>query len=218
MNVNQLIAPIPTLKPEDTGDTALRIMEEHYLTELPLVADDNYLGLIQESDLLELENHNVTLAAGHFQNFKPAIIASAHPFEAIRLANEMNISVLPVVDNEQKYIGSVSKDTFLKYISENSGISEPGGIIVLEILPRNYTLPEIARICENEDVTIMNLQVHPNERGMLEVTIKVNRSSLDAVVSSFERHKYHVTEVFGEKKHDDDMSDKYNLLMNYINM
>jgi acetoin utilization protein AcuB len=218
MNINQLIAPVPILKPEDTGDTALRIMEEYHLTELPLVAEDNYLGLIQESDLMELENHNEMLGAGHFRNFKPAIIGSAHPFEAIRLANEMNISVLPVVDNDQKYVGSVTKDSFLKYVSENSGISEPGGIIVLEILPRNYTLPEIARICENEDITIMNLQVHANERGMLEVTLKVNRSSLDALVSSFERHKYHVTEVFGEKKHDDDMTEKYHLLMNYINM
>ena len=218
MNVTQLTVPIPTLKPEDTGDTALRIMEEHHLTELPLVAEENYLGLIQETDLLELDNHNDTLSASHYQNFKPAIIGSAHPYEGIRIANEMNISVLPVVDNEQKYIGAVTRDSFLKYISENSGISEPGGIIVLEILPRNYTLPEIARICENEDVTILNLQVHPNERGMLEVTIKVNRSSLDAVVSSFERHKYHVTEIFGEKKHDEDMSEKYNLLMNYINM
>ncbi len=126
MNVTQLTVPIPTLKPEDTGDTALRIMEEHHLTELPLVAEENYLGLIQETDLLELDNHNDTLSASHYQNFKPAIIGSAHPYEAIRIANEMNISVLPVVDNEQKYIGAVTRDSFLKYISENSGISSAG--------------------------------------------------------------------------------------------
>jgi hypothetical protein len=89
---------------------------------------------------------------------------------------------------------------------------------VLEIAPRNYTLVDIARICENEDVIIMNAMVHPNETGMLEITLKLNRSSLDAVVSSFERHSYHVLGVYGENNSDDDVTSKYNLLMNYINM
>ena len=161
MNVTQLTVPIPTLKPEDTGDTALRIMEEHHLTELPLVAEENYLGLIQETDLLELDNHNDTLSASHYQNFKPAIIGSAHPYEAIRIANEMNISVLPVVDNEQKYIGAVTRDSFLKYISENSGISEPGGIIVLEILPRISSSLALVRVKltkgSNKETTVIEI-------------------------------------------------------------
>ena len=106
----------------------------------------------------------------------------------------------------------------LKYITENSGISSPGGILVLEIAPRDYTLVAIARICENEDVMIMNTMVHTNDKGMLEVTLKLNRSSVEALVSSFERYNYHVKEYFGEENHDDDIAGKYNLLMNYINM
>ncbi len=126
--------------------------------------------------------------------------------------------MLPVTDEEHKYIGAVTRDDLLKYIAENSGIDNPGGILVLEIAPRNYTLYEIARICENEDVTILNLQVHTNEQGQLEITLKLNRTVLDAVVSSFERHNYHVKEVYGEDSNDEDIEGKYNLLMNYINM
>jgi acetoin utilization protein AcuB len=97
-------------------------------------------------------------------------------------------------------------------------LNNPGGIIVLEIAPRNYTLYEIARICENEDVIILNLQVHTNADSTLQVTLKLNRTALDAVVSSFERHNYHVTEVYGEEVRKEDIEEKYHLLMNYINM
>ena len=219
MNIEHLISPaVPILLPSDTGGHALDEMDKNNLTELPVVADDNYIALIQENDLLDWETPDAQLSTAGFLNYKPAIAASSHPFEALRILHQMNLDILPVVDHEQKYVGSVTKDTLLKYITENSGIDNPGGIIVLEITPRNYTLYEIARICENEDVIILNMQVHTNEVGMLEVTLKLNRTALSAVVSSFERHNYHVKEVYGEENKDEDIAGKYNLLMNYINM
>jgi len=60
--------------------------------------------------------------------------------------------------------------------------------------------------------------VHTSEHGLMEVTLKLNRSALEAVVSSFERHSYHVKEVFGEESNKEDITGKYNLLMNYLNM
>jgi acetoin utilization protein AcuB len=219
MSLEQLISPsVPTLMPGDTGNKALALMEENNITQLPIVSEDNYVALVQENDLLDWANPESILGEAAFLNYKPAILVSGHPFEALRITNQMNLSVLPVIDHEHKYIGSITKDSLLKYITENSGINVPGGIIVLEIAPRNYTLYEIARICENEDVTIMNVQVHANETGNMEITLKLNRTAIDAVVSSFERYNYTVKEVYGEESHDDDIAGKYNLLMNYINM
>jgi CBS domain-containing protein len=218
MNIDQLISPIPTLLPEDTGNKALEIMEENNLTELPVVTDDNYIALVNENDLLNWEKPGGALNTSDLLNYKPAVFAAGHPFEAMRLVHDMHLLLVPVVDSDNKYIGAVTRDSLLKYITENSGINTPGGIIVLEVNPRNYTLPEIARICENEDVVVLNLQVHGTEQGMLEITLKLNRSSLDAVVSSFERFNYRVKEVYGENNINDDIAGKYNLLMNYINM
>ena len=219
MILEQLIsAVVPTLIPADSGYRALAMMEESSFTQLPLIDGDQYMALIQESDVLDWKQPQCPLHDAAFIGYKPAILVSGHPFEAIRIAHQMNLSVLPVVDSGQKYLGSITKDTLLKYISEASGLATPGGIIVLEVLPRNYTLYEIARICENEDVTIMNTQVHPNESGVLEVTIKLNRTALEAVVSSFERHSYTVKQVYGAENSGEDIEGKYNLLMNYINM
>lgn len=219
MSIEQLISPaVPTLRPEDTGDHALALMEEHKLAQLPLVSDETYLGLITENELLDADNTDGSLSDPDHLNFKPAIHSLTHPFEALRIMNQMRLSVLPVIDTEQKYIGCITEGTLLKYVAENSGIENPGGIIVLEVAPRNYTMYEIARICENEDVAILNSQVHGNEQGMLEVTLKVNRTVLGAVAASFERHNYHVIGVYGEETNREDITGKYNLLMNYINM
>jgi CBS domain-containing protein len=219
MQVSRLISgTIPTLSPEDTGERALELMEENKLSHLPVVTDDNYIALVSEDDLLGWDTPEQAISKGELFYVKPAISTAGHPFEALRLMNQMNLSVLPLTDEDHKYAGAITRSDILKYVADYSGISNPGGILMLEIAPRNYTLFEIARICENEDMTILNLQLHTNEAGMIEVTLKLNRTILDPVVSSFERHGYHVKEVYGENIHADDIEDKYNLLMNYINM
>lgn len=220
MIIKQLISPIvPTLLPSDTGNRALLLMEENSLNQLPLVAEEKYMALVNENDVLDWEKPDSELSGAVFLNYRPSILTTGHPYDALRIAHQYNLSVVPVVDIENTYIGAITRDELLKYIAEKSGVDAPGGIIVLEIDPRNYSLYEIARICESEEVMVASTQLFTNNiTGKLELTIKTNRTSLDAVVSSLERHNFKVKEVYGEQSGKDDVMARYNLLMNYINM
>jgi acetoin utilization protein AcuB len=220
MQISQLISQeVPVLLPSDTGSRALVLMEETHLTQLPVVRDNEYLGLIQEQDLLDWDTAEPGLDAESFQRYKPAVLGSGHPFDAMRLASEQNLNIVPVIDGAQKYLGSITRDDLLKYITENSGLDNPGGIIVLQLEPRQYSLSEIARLCENEDVTVIASQLSTDrETGTIEVTLKTNRTNVEALVKSFERHEYIVKEVYGAQAGDEDVMDRYRLLMNYLNM
>lgn len=220
MVIKQLISPIvPTLVPTDTGNKALVLMEENNLTQLPLVAEEKYMALVNENDVLDWERPDEELSGAGFLNYRPSVLTSGHPYDALRIAHQHNLSIVPVVDNENTYIGAITRDELLKYIAEKSGLDVPGGIIVLEIAPHNYSLYEIARICESEEVTVTSTQLFTNNiTGKFELTIKTNRTNLEAVVSSMERHNYKVKEVYGEQSGKADVMTRYNLLMNYINM
>lgn len=215
----RLISPVvPTLLPSDTAARALEIMEDNRFTDLPVVLDDNYLGLVKETELLEWDNQEKHLGDVEMQAAKPAILVSAHPYEALRILNQLQLDILPVIDQEYKYKGAVSKDSLLQYIAETNGYDTPGGIIVLEIKPHNYSLYEVARLFENEDVIIIASQLNTLPDGTMELTLKTNRTALEAVISSLERHEYKVKEVFGDQKNMEDVMEKYQLLMNYLNM
>jgi CBS domain-containing protein len=220
MLIEQLISPIvPTLLPSDTGSKALFLMEEAHLTQLPIVKDEQYLGLIQEHDVLDWNTPERALDSAGFLNYKPAVSISGHPFDVLRLVSEQNLNVVPVVDSTSRYIGSITRDDLLKYIAENSGLDNPGGIIILELEPRQYSLSEIARLCESEDVTIIASALSTDkETGVIEVTLKTNRTNLEALVSSFQRHDYVVKDVFGAQSGAEEVMDRYKQLMNYINM
>lgn len=219
MIIEQLISPtVPQLTLEDTGNKALELMEENNTTQLPLVQNGKYVSLVMEDDLLDWDMPESPLGKGDFSEYKPAVFAQGHPFEALRVAHRQHLSILPVVDRENNYLGAITQDDLLKYITENSGVDNPGGIIVIEIMPRDYSLSEIARICENEEVNIISMQLHNGADGKLEITLKTNRSNLTALSNSFERHNIIVKEVYGEQLSYDDVKERYDSLMNYLNM
>ena len=194
-------------------------MEENNLTQIPLVAEDKYMALVQENDVLDWDTPESPLSKATFLTYRPAVFASGHPFEALRVAHQQNLSIVPVVDNENTYLGAITRDDLLKYLAENSGVDNPGGIIVIELDPRDYSLSEIARLCEGEDVIIISTQLATNKAtGKIEVTLKTNRTDLSGLSGTFERHNYTVKQVYGEQVNYEDMLDRYKLLMNYINM
>lgn len=220
MLIEQLISSeVPTLAPSDTGSRALFLMEETHLTQLPMVKDNEYVGLVQENDVLDWETPERALDSSGFAQYRPAVSIAAHPYDAMRIASEQNLNVVPVIGEGSRYVGSITRDDLLKFITENSGLDNPGGIIILELEPRQYSLSEIARICENEDVTIISSQLTNNrETGKIEVTLKTNRTNLEPLVSSFQRREYVVKDVFGAQAGEEDVMDRYRSLMHYINM
>lgn len=219
MIVRQLIdETITPLSPNDSGNHALMMMEQMSLKQLPMVADGKYLSLIKEEDLLEWATPEAPLSKGDFLHYKTVLVADSHPFEALRLAYNQALTTLPIIDQENHYLGVVTQQRLIEYCTLNSGINNPGGIIILEVAPRDYNLSEIVRICENEEVAIMTMYVHTIAEGRLEITLKTNRTNITALANAFERFGIQVNEVFTEQQDHDDMKERYNLLMNYINM
>ena len=220
MFVHQLISPdLPVLHLSDTGEQALALMQEIHVAHLALTDADEYKALIAEDDLLNWDTPEKPLSAAHFLNFRPVVFADAHPYEAVRRAVQQDISIIPVIDENNKYLGALTRGELLNFLGKNSGLEQPGGIIALEIKMANYSLSEIARICENNDVIVLNTQLQSNqEKDTIEVILKTNTKELQSLVASFERYEYSVKEVFGELPARENMLERYQLLMNYINM
>jgi acetoin utilization protein AcuB len=219
--IQQLISGnIPILHPADTGTQALALMDNAELESLPLISDDGqYVALAKETDLLDWNAPETPLSGAYFLQFRPAVTPGAHPYEALRIANASNLDVVPVVEGDSHYLGSVSRTDLLQYLASASGLDNPGGIIVLEVSPNDYSLWDIARILENEGVIILSSHLRSlPDTGKLEVTLKTNRTDLQGAIQSFERHEYTVKHVFGDTEGDDDLMNRYNLLMTYINM
>ena len=194
-------------------------MQVLHVAHLSLIDGDEYKALVKEDDILNWDTPEQPLSSADFLNFRPVVYGHLHPYEAVRRAIQQDITVVPIIDEANKYLGSIDRNDLLEYLSANSGISQTGGIITLEVKPADYSLSEIARICENNDVIILNTQVFTfPDKETMEVVIKTNTKDIQSLISSFERYEYSIKDFFGDVPSRESVMERYESLMHYINM
>jgi acetoin utilization protein AcuB len=218
LNKELISSTIPTLNLEDQVAQALELMSEFHVSQLPVVANEKYLGLVFEEDLMNVDE-NVALKTIDTHFSKVAVNANTHFIESVQTANDYNLSIVPVIDKENEFIGVIPGDTLLRELGKITGASEPGGVIVLEMEQRNFSFSELSKLVETNDAQITQLNTYwdSNSSSFL-VTIKINKFEISDIVATFQRYDYQVKYYFGEELYVNELKSNYDHLMNYLNI
>ena len=210
---------IPQLRLEDTVGKALQLINDFKVSHLPVVSEEKYLGLISEDDLLDADNKKMHIQLLHDEFIDVSIKENEHFLQAVNISNEYQTSVVPVVNEENEFLGSISGQNLLRILGNFSGAQEIGGIIVLEMERSQFSISEISRIVESNEATILHLNTTIQaETGLLTVTIHINKKEVSMVVAAFERYDYDVIYYFGEEKFENEIHSNYRHLMNYLDI
>jgi acetoin utilization protein AcuB len=210
---------IPSLKPEHTVLKALQVMEEFRVSHLPVVKSGKFLGLITEDDALEIEDMNSKLKKHELSFLKLYIIGNQHIFDIIKIVAEFNLTLIPVVDLNMTYFGTITAEHLVHHVANFSAIAQPGSTLVLDLNIHDYSMSEIARIVEGNNAKILSSFVtsHPDSTR-LEVTLKINQTDIGGVIQTFNRYNYMVSATFQESKMDEYLHNRYDELMNYLDI
>lgn len=218
LNKELISATIPTLTLSDSVIQALDLMSEFHVMQLPVVAAEKYLGLVFEEDLMNTDER-ATLQSldNHFS--KVAVHANTHFIEAVQMLNDYNLTMVPVVDKENEFVGSIPAINLLKELGKTTGASEPGGLIVLEMEQRNFSFSELSKLVETNDAQITQLNSYwDNNTSSFFVAIKINKFEISDIVATFQRYEYNVKYYFGEELYENELRNNYDHLMNYLNI
>ncbi len=221
MQAKDLISEtVPALKTSDTGQTALNWMEVFRISHLPIVNNTDFLGLISDSDIYDLNKPDEPIGNHKLTLLKPYVKADQHIFEVISLVARLKLTVVPVLDEKDRYKGVITINDLIQHIAKLSSMDQPGGIIVLEMLERDYSLARIAQIAESNNLKILSMFISsPPESTRLEVTLKLNSNDLASVIRTFERYGYDVKDwVSNDDLLDRFYSERLDMLIKYMNI
>ncbi len=218
---NLISESIPIVTPDEFGSKVLALMEIFRISHLPVVVDKLFVGVISEKAIYDAEN---------FENkidkiispiaLQPYVYGNQHIFEVASIALNFEVSIVPVLDFDNTYIGSITREVLALKLSELFSSSEPGGIIVLELLDSDYSLSQISQIIEGNDARILSLYISkkPGASKKMEVTIKVSAVDLSGIIQTFTRYDYLIKATYQDQSENKSFfDDRYDLLMRYIN-
>lgn len=210
---------IVPLKISDSGIIGLSLMEEYKTNHLPVVNSNLFFGLISESDIYSYNHFEEAVGAHPIHKSNISVRDNQHIYDVMTIMHENELSLLPVVDDRNHYVGSILASDLSLRLAEITGVTNPGGIIVLEMNIHDYSLSEIAQIVETNNIKILNSFVNSfKESTRIEVTIKLNTTDIEPVLQTFMRYDYMIKASFTEADLNDNLSDRYDSLMNYLNI
>jgi CBS domain-containing protein len=210
---------IPSIKTTDTGTMVINWMDEYKVSHLPIVNKQEYLGLICDTDILDLNITDEKLGKHKLSLLRPFVFQGQHIYDVIKMFSNMKLTVLPVLDEQENYIGSIPLTALLQQFATIAATREPGGIIVLEMNEHDYSLTQIAQIIEGSDGKILSCYLNPlADSTKIEVTLKINKEELSGILQTFYRYNYTVKESFHQSEFSDEMKNRFDSFMNYINI
>lgn len=211
---------VPALRTSDTGLQALSWMDIFRISHLPIVNNFEFLGLISDKDIYNLNMAEEAIGNHKLSLFSPYVLLNQHIYEVIEIVSRLKLTVVPVLDEQHHYQGLITLNDLLQNFANLSALKHPGGIIELEMGMNDYTLTEISQIVESNDARILSMYVSSPEDSMLmTVTLKVNTTDITSIIQTFNRYNYTVKASYMESDELEDLlHNRYEAFMKYLNI
>jgi predicted transcriptional regulator len=193
-------------------------MEDYDIQHLPLVKEEYFVGLVNKEDVLNLDTYQTLIHLAE-QLTRVGILGSMHFTAALNLFSKNELSLLPVLNEQQECIGVILQKNLNDLLAKFLDVDHPGAIIVVSVSPYQYSLAELSRLVETNNAQISQLNTNFDEAtGALIITIKLNKEEADVIIATLQRYNYQILHYFGNTIMHNDIEDHYHHLMNYLDV
>ena len=143
-----------------------------------------------------------------------------HLYEIIGLILQNRMEVVAVLSGDKEFSGTISTSELLKQFAQELGVQEQGAILILNINERDYSLSEISRLVESNNVKIISSYFSSAAYGMPDrsrLTLKLNRRDITPVISTLERFGYRIEAAFANAPVESIDQERLDSLLRFLN-
>ena len=221
MLATELIDPmIPALKSSDSVGQALDWMQEHHIGQLVLTDQGEYRGVVTEELLMDVPDDTQPLSNVMRLFEQIYVFEDQHLYEILSLIIQHRMAVVAVLSEGREFIGTVSANELIRQFAQELGVQEAGAILILNLNERDYSLTEISRLVESNNIKIISSYFSSAAYGMPDrsrLTLKLNRRNISAVISTLERFGYQIEAAFANTPVESIDQDRLDSLLRYLN-
>lgn len=204
----------------EKGKKALNSMDVYRVSHIPVVNGSKYLGLISDKIIYDLNLLEVPIETQLDKLNTSHVHKDQHIFEVAIMMYKLKLSVLPVLDTDHYYLGAITLYDLARRFAKLFSLEELGGVIVLEMNENNYSLSEISKIVESNDVKILSSFIDKKPgTNVMDVILKLDNDELSPLIQAFMRYDYYVKAVYLDQSEIGDLyKDRFEQFMKFMNI
>lgn len=211
---------IPIVKMGDTPDKAMGMMSDLHFIQLPVVENNKFQGILANENLISNKENIASVADLELIGQGSFVFNQQHFYDVIKVATDNRVKIVAVLDQEANFMGSITLEDLIVGFANTSAVQSPGGIIEITMNFLDYSMAEITRLIESNDVKILSSYIinDPRDYSKISLTIKMDKSDVSHVVATLERFGYTIKGQYQEEKILSNEEERLGMLMKYLNI
>ncbi|MDO4782057.1 MAG: acetoin utilization protein acuB [Capnocytophaga felis] len=214
---NSLKTNLPIITAASSVCEATELLKSHHLSHLPIFHLGNMIGMLPREVVLSASTDG-TLADFLYDMDIFFAKKDARWEEVMEIFVKYDSNIVPVLDEENQYLGYYQLVDFIHLFSETPFLREIGSFIVLEKNQEEYSFSEISQIVESNQAKILGIFISDASNGKVHITLKIIANSLTEILQTFRRYEY---AILVEKEDDfylQELKEKSDYFDKYLNI
>lgn len=160
-----------TLKPNDTIETALKLLHEHHIRHIPIVDDhDCVVGIVSDRDVRDAspsifeESKNRQELKHKIETIMTSPVTTVHPLdfaeEVASIFYEEEFACVPVTSNDT-LVGIITEKDMLYTLIQLTGTNVQSSQIEIKVINKPGILPQVTQVFGKRKVNISSVLIYP---------------------------------------------------------
>ncbi len=219
MNITDyILKEIKALTLEDSVNNAYDLCKFLPITHIPIVINNKLIGCFAEDDIQTIENKDTVLSQHthllhqFYTNTKTSLL------ELITLFAENDCNIIPVLDEEQNYIGYYDLRDILDLFVDSPFMHQDNETLIVAKSKTDFSMSQVSQIVESNKAKLLGLYVSKESADNVEITIKVSSEEINEIIQTFRRYDYNVISQHEDDSYLEELKDRANYLRKYLDM
>ena len=207
-------------KPFDI-DEKIAVVQDFFadagFSHFPVLDNDVYLGCISADDA---DGFDIEKNIGNYRYTLDGFFARTNMvyFDVMQIFAKNHTNVVPVLGQENQYMGYYELQDVTKIFSETPFMSESGHIMIVEKDVLSASMSQIVQIIESNSAQLLGCFVSESTSTKLQVTLKIGLGNINEILQSFRRYEYEIVSVHEEDVFIHDLKERSQYLEKYLSM
>lgn len=207
-------------KPIDSQESIAAVKDflvDFEFSHFPIVEDGIYIGSISAEDVETFEEEKrVSDYKYTLESF--FIRTNAIWLEVLEVFAKNHSNLIPVLDDNNKYIGYYEIEDIINFFHQTPFIKEQGSIIKVRKGVLDYSMSQITQIVESNNGKLLGLFISEANMESVEVTIKTSSGAINEIIQTFRRYNYEIISEHHEDSYITNLKERSDYLDKYLNM
>ena len=186
-----ILSDLKALSLKDSVEKAIEIFRNQPISHLPIVENDQLVGLISESDIHAIDADTIINDSAHLLDTFFAD-ESTDVLELLKRFTINESNILPVLNKEQQYIGYFELNDILELCYNTPFLSEQGLTLIVEKAVKDFSFSEISQIVESNKAKLLGIFITESRNDIVQLGVKFYSEEINEVIQSFRRYNYKV--------------------------